>query len=42
VSDYGRTVGCSTPMNDCVVDIVHRIERGELTPGRENLKYFNL
>ena len=42
VSDYGRMVGCSTPMNDCVVDIIHRIERGELTPGRENLKYFNL
>jgi 2-dehydropantoate 2-reductase len=42
VSDYGRTVGCPTPMNDCVVDIVHRIERGELTPCRENLKYFNL
>ena len=42
VSDYGRTVGCSTPMNDCVVDIIHRIECGELTPGRENLKYFNL
>jgi 2-dehydropantoate 2-reductase len=42
VSDYGRAVGCSTPMNDCVVDIIHRIERGELTPGRENLKYFNL
>jgi 2-dehydropantoate 2-reductase len=42
VSDYGWTVGCPTPMNDCVVDIIHRIERGELTPGRENLKYFNL
>lgn len=42
VSDYGRTVGCPTPMNDCVVDIIHRIERGELTPCRENLKYFNL
>lgn len=42
VSDYGRTVGCPTPMNDCVVDIIHRIERGELTPGRENLKYFKL
>lgn len=42
VSDYGRMVGCPTPMNDCVVDIIHRIERGELTPGRENLKYFNL
>ena len=42
VSDYGRTVGCPTPMNDRVVDIIHRIERGELTPSRDNLKYFNL
>lgn len=42
VSDYGKTVGCPTPMNDRVVDIIHRIERGELTPSRNNLKYFNL
>lgn len=40
VSDYGRTVGCPTPMNDCVVEIIHKIEKGELKPGFENLKYF--
>ena len=40
VSDYGRKIGCPTPMNDKVVDIVHRIERGELKPCFENLQYF--
>lgn len=40
VSDYGRKVGCPTPMNNRVVDIIHRIERGELRPGFDNLQYF--
>lgn len=40
VSAFGRKVGCPTPMNDRVVDIIHRIERGELEPSFENLKYF--
>ena len=40
VSAFGRKVGCPTPMNDRVVDIIHRIERGELSPGFDNLKYF--
>ena len=40
VSDYGRRVGCPTPMNDRVVEIIHRIEKGELTPDFGNLKYF--
>lgn len=40
VSDYGRKVGCPTPMNDKVVEIIHRIERGELKPCVENLQYF--
>ncbi|MBR5332144.1 MAG: ketopantoate reductase family protein [Muribaculaceae bacterium] len=40
VSDYGRKVGCPTPMNDRVVEIIHKIERGELTPGFDNLKFF--
>ena len=40
VSDYGRKVSCPTPMNDKVVEIVHRIESGELKPGFENLQYF--
>lgn len=40
VSAYGRKVGCPTPMNDKVVEIIHRIERGELTPDATNLRLF--
>ena len=40
VSDYGRRVGFPTPMNDMVVEIIHRIEKGELKPDFSNLKYF--
>lgn len=40
VSAYGRKVGCPTPMNDKVVEIIHRIERGELTASFDNLKLF--
>ncbi len=40
VSAYGRKVGCPTPMNDKVVEIIHRIERGELTPDATNLQLF--
>ena len=41
VSDYGRRVGCPTPMNDKVVEIIHRIEKEELKPDFSNLKYFS-
>lgn len=40
VSAYGRKVGCPTPMNDRVVEIIHRIEKGELRPCRDNLRLF--
>ena len=40
VSAYGRQVGCPTPMNDCVVQIIHDIEQGKLKPGFNNLRYF--
>ena len=40
VSEFGRKVGCSTPMNDRVVEIIHKIEQGELKPCFDNLKYF--
>ena len=40
VSEYGRRVGCPTPMNDRVVEIVHGIEQGRLKPEFANLKYF--
>ena len=41
VSIFGRKVGCPTPMNDRVVEIIHKIEKGELTPSFDNLKHFN-
>ena len=40
VSAFGRKVGCPTPMNDKVVEIVHKIEKGELKPQFANLKLF--
>ena len=40
VSAFGRKVYVPTPMNDAVVNIVHRIEKGELSPSFENLKFF--
>ena len=42
VSEYGHKVGFPTPVNDKVVEIIHKIEKGELKPGFENLKLFNL
>ena len=41
VSQYGRMVGCPTPMNDRVVEIIHNIEKGKLQPSFDNLTYFN-
>lgn len=40
VSNFGRKVGVPTPMNDKVVEIIHRIENGELAPSFDNLQYF--
>ena len=40
VSEYGRKVGCPTPMNDKVVEIIHKIELGSLKPSIDNLQYF--
>lgn len=42
VSEYGRKVGCPTPMNDKVVEIIHSIEQGKLKPGFDNLSCFNI
>ena len=41
VSAFGRKVGFPTPANDRVVEIIHKIEQGELKPSVDNLKYFN-
>ena len=40
VCAYGRQVGCPTPMNDRVVEVIHRIEAGELKPSWDNLRFF--
>lgn len=40
VSAFGRKVGVATPMNDTVVEVIHRIEKGELKPEFSNLKFF--
>lgn len=40
VSTFGSKVNTPTPMNDKVVEIIHRIENGELKPSFENLKFF--
>lgn len=40
IAAYGRKVGCPTPMNDKVVEIIHRIEKGEIRPGMSNLAKF--
>ncbi len=40
VSAFGQKVGVPTPANDCVVEIIHKIEQGELNPSVDNLRYF--
>lgn len=40
VSTFGSKENTPTPMNDKVVEIIHRIENGELKPSFENLKFF--
>ncbi len=40
VCAQGRKVGVPTPCNDKVVEIIHRIENGELRAERANLRFF--
>lgn len=42
VCAFGKKVGFPTPANDKVVEIIHRIEAGELKPSFDNVKLFNL
>ena len=41
VSDTGDRYGIDTPFNDKVVEIVSRVEAGELTYSMDNLSYFD-
>ena len=40
VCAFGRKVGFPTPYDDKVVEIIHRIEAGELKPSFDNVKLF--
>ena len=42
VCAMGRKVGVKTPACDKVVELIHRMEAGELKPGFDNVKYFSL
>ena len=37
---YGRKIGFPTPYNDKVVEIIHKIEEGELKASFDNVKLF--
>ena len=41
VSKVGREYNIPTPFNDKVVEIITRIEKGELTYSRDNMQYFD-
>ena len=41
VSAYGRQIGFPTPVNDRVVEIIHKIEAGELKAGPDNIRLFD-
>ena len=40
IAAFGRKVGCPTPMNDRVTELVHQIEAGARTPSFDNLSCF--
>ena len=40
VSNFGKQVSVATPFNDKVIEIVHKLESGELSPSLDNVKYF--
>lgn len=42
VCEYGRKVGCPTPMNDKVVEIIHAIEQGKMKPESGNIELFSI
>jgi 2-dehydropantoate 2-reductase len=38
IVDKGREVGIETPVNAALVDLVKRVERGELTQSPDNVR----
>ena len=42
VSAFGKKIGHPTPLNDKVVEVINRIESGELKPSFDNLRFFSV
>ncbi len=40
LSEQARKAGVPTPTNDTIIEVIHRIEKGELHPRMENLNQF--
>lgn len=40
IAAFGDKIGFPTPLNRKVTLLIHRIEKGELTPGFDNLRFF--
>ena len=41
LAEEARKVGVPTPTNDLVIEVIHRIESGELKPQWDNLGLFS-
>ncbi len=41
VCEWGRKCGVKTPINDKIVEIIKKCEKGELTPCADNIKFFD-
>ena len=41
VCDFGKKNGVATPINDRIVEIIKKIQNGELTATKENFKLFD-
>lgn len=41
VCEWGRKTGVATPINDKIVEIIKKCEKGELKPQTENIRFFD-
>ncbi|MCF7927012.1 MAG: ketopantoate reductase family protein [Candidatus Izimaplasma sp.] len=41
VVDYGKKVNVTTPLNDKILEITHKIEKNQLSPSTKNIVLFN-
>jgi 2-dehydropantoate 2-reductase len=41
VCDFGKKCGVATPVNDRIVDVIKRIEKGELKAEKANIGLFD-